>query len=113
MMTEEELKEAREFEHCHEYDYCNADGIIENLLDHAEEQQTQLNHRYLDLQQICDDQAKQIDKLSSQIDTLKAECIKFQEMDIIYLNTNCDNARQAAIRSLSMRYPEINWEEPT
>jgi hypothetical protein len=28
------LKEAKEFEHCHEYEHCNADGIIEDLLDY-------------------------------------------------------------------------------
>lgn len=111
MMTEEELKEAREFEHCHEYDYCNADGIIENLLDHAEEQQTQLNHRYLDLQQICDDQAKQIDKLSSQIDTLKAALVqeranKFSCDGKAFHDYTIDAAAQ-----LAKEYPEINWEE--
>jgi hypothetical protein len=28
------LKEAKEFEHCHEHEHCNADGIIEDLLDY-------------------------------------------------------------------------------
>ena len=42
MMTDEELEDAREFEHCHEYDQCDADGIIENLLDHINDQATQI-----------------------------------------------------------------------
>ena len=65
-MTDNDLlKEAKEFEHCQEYEHCNADGIIEGLLELIEENEIKANHRYLDLQQVCDDQSKLIARLGA------------------------------------------------
>lgn len=112
MMADEELKEARDFEHCQEYEHCNADGIIENLLDHLEEQQTQLNHRYLDLQQVCDDQAKQIATLKAAlIDCVAQDKIaQMGRFGFVLDSTVCDPYGDAK-KQLAQKYPEIAWEE--
>ena len=88
MMTNEELQEARGFEHCHEYDNCKADGIIENLLAHIDEQ-------------------------ASQITTLKAICIK-ERFWQIWKAGECQTVKKATAKAehqLAEEYPEIAWEE--
>ena len=65
-MTPEEFKEAREFESCQEYEFCRAAAIIEILLEHINSQADgikQANHRYTELQNVCDDQEKEIKRL--------------------------------------------------
>ncbi|MCK9185079.1 MAG: hypothetical protein M0Q16_06870 [Candidatus Cloacimonetes bacterium] len=46
-----------------------------------------------------------------QIATLKAALIEKEEIDLMYINTNCDNLHSAALQSLKLKFPEIFGEE--
>ena len=60
------------------------------------------NHRYLDLQQVCDDQAKQIA-------TLKAALIS--EISDQYDSDETKSAKTKSVEQLAQEYPDIFKEE--
>lgn len=94
-MTDNDLlKEAKKFEHCQEYEHCNADGIIEGLLELTEENEIKANHRHLDLQQVCDDQSKLIVRLEA-----------------AYLKAETDRRKHLSVGWRCPDEPELTWDE--
>jgi DNA topoisomerase VI subunit A len=120
MMTDEELQEARGFEHCHEYDNCKADGIIENLLAYIDEQASQIAYWQKCYNDLVELNVKEegacklaLDAKDRQIAALKAICTK-ERFWQIWKAGECQTVKKATAKAehqLAQEYPEIAWKE--
>ena len=108
------IEEAEEFEGCNEYEHCKAPMLIERLLEEIQE----TNHRYLDLQQVCDDQDKQIatmkaaliDRHLNMVEWIK-ECGYEYNPQMMQEMVFSDTYRIEAMHQLAREMPEIDWED--